>query len=130
MREALDHPIFFVVLMTVAVFCMASIFRWGGKALTAKFSGMFGGAQKIRRLDARAKSWGSAGVFFIRWLVAPLGPWINFASGMTQYSWFRFSLWDALGESFGAALYICLGLFFSDRVQQVGAFLGDRKSVV
>ena len=32
LRESLDHPIFFVVVVTVAVFCMASIFRWGAKA--------------------------------------------------------------------------------------------------
>lgn len=44
MREALDHPIFFVVLMTVAVFCMASIFRWGGKALNVPgVATVFGG---------------------------------------------------------------------------------------
>jgi membrane protein DedA with SNARE-associated domain len=99
--------------------------RWGGKALTARFSRIFGDAKRIQRLDAKAKSWGGAGVFFSRWLVAPLGPWINFASGLTGYSWVRFSVWDFLGESFGAALYIWLGLVFSDRVEQVGAFLGD-----
>lgn len=32
MREALDHPIFFLVVVTVGVFAMASVFRWGFKA--------------------------------------------------------------------------------------------------
>lgn len=44
MREALDHPIFFLVLVTIGVFAMAAIFRWGLKA--AGFGGgaaMFGG---------------------------------------------------------------------------------------
>jgi membrane-associated protein len=99
--------------------------RWGGKVLAAKFSGMFGNARRIKQLEAKAKGWGGAGVFFSRWLVAPLGPWINFASGAADYSWPQFTLWDVLGESFGAGLYICLGLVFSDRVQEVGAIFGD-----
>jgi membrane-associated protein len=99
--------------------------RWGGRALVARFSGMLGSPERLKQLDAKAKSWGGAGVFFSRWLVTPLGPWINLASGAACYSWLRFTLWDFLGEGLGAALYIWLGLVFSDRVQQVGAFLGD-----
>src|ERR1700683_4486307 len=99
--------------------------RWGGKALVARLSRIIGSAEHIRELDAKAKSWGGAGVFFSRWLVAPLGPWINLASGAADYSWLRFTLWDFLGESFGAGLFIWLGLLFSDRVQEIGAILGD-----
>jgi membrane-associated protein len=102
-----------------------AIGRWGSNVVVARFSGMLGNAARLRSLDAKAKSWGGAGVFFSRWLVSPLGPWINLASGAADYSWFRFTLWDFLGESFGAALYIWLGQVFSDRVQAVGAILGD-----
>jgi membrane-associated protein len=99
--------------------------RWGGKKLIAKFTWLLGNAERIKKLDAKAKRWGGAGVFFSRWLVTPLGPWINLASGAADYSWFRFTLWDILGESFGAALFILLGHIFSDRVQEVGAIFGD-----
>ena len=99
--------------------------RWGGSRLVAGLSRIIGSAQRIKELDAKAKSWGDAGVFFSRWLVAPLGPWINLASGAADYSWLRFTLWDFLGESFGAGLFIGLGLIFSDRVQEIGAILGD-----
>jgi membrane protein DedA with SNARE-associated domain len=102
-----------------------AIGRWGGKKLVAKFSRMLGDAERIKKLDAKAKSWGGAGVFFSRWLVTPLGPWINLASGAADYSWFQFTLWDILGESFGAGLFIWLGNVFSDRVQEVGAIFGD-----
>ena len=102
-----------------------AIGRWGGKALVARFSAMLGSAERINKLEARARRWGGAGVFFSRWLVTPLGPWINLASGAAEYSWLQFTLWDVLGESLGAALYIWLGRIFSDRVQQVGAILGD-----
>jgi membrane-associated protein len=99
--------------------------RWGGKKLIAKLSWLLGNAERIQKLDAKAKRWGGAGVFFSRWLVTPLGPWINLASGAADYSWFRFTLWDVLGESFGAALFIWLGHVFSDRVQQIGSIFGD-----
>ncbi len=99
--------------------------RWGGKVLVARVAAMLGNADRIQELDAKAKSWGGTGVFFSRWLVSPLGPWINLASGAADYSWLRFTLWDVLGETLGAALYIWLGLVFSDRVQQIGSILGD-----
>ena len=99
--------------------------RWGGKPLLTRLSRMIGSAERIRELDKKAKSWGGAGVFFSRWLVTPLGPWINLASGIAEYSWLRFTLWDFLGESFGVGLYIWLGLVFSDSVQELGAILGN-----
>jgi membrane protein DedA with SNARE-associated domain len=99
--------------------------RWGGKALVARLSRMLGNAERLKKLDANAKRWGGAGVFFSRWLVTPLGPWINLASGAADYSWVRFTLWDFLGEAIGAALFIWLGFVFNDRVQQVGAIFGD-----
>src|SRR5580658_733376 len=99
--------------------------RWGGTRLVARLSRLIGSAERIAEMDAKAKKWGGAGVFFSRWLVAPLGPWINLASGAADYSWFRFTLWDFLGESFGAVLFIWLGHIFSDRVQEVGAIFGD-----
>jgi membrane protein DedA with SNARE-associated domain len=78
-----------------------------------------------RELEAKAKTWGSAGIFFSRWLVSPLGPWINFASGAGEFPWLRFTFWDVVGKTFRAALYIELGRIFSDRVQEVGSVLGD-----
>src|SRR5271166_2760218 len=54
-----------------------AIGRWGGKALVARFSAMLGSAERINKLEARARRWGGAGVFFSRWLVTPLGPWIK-----------------------------------------------------
>jgi membrane protein DedA with SNARE-associated domain len=102
-----------------------AIGRWGGQALVVKFSNFLGGPERIKKLDERARRWGGAGIFFSRWLVSPLGPWVNLASGMTGYSWLRFTFWDLLGESFGAALYIWLGLVFSDRVVQLGTISGD-----
>ncbi|HEX4276668.1 MAG TPA: VTT domain-containing protein [Bryobacteraceae bacterium] len=102
-----------------------AIGRCGGNLLVSRLKRMLGDSERLRQLDAKAKAWGGAGVFFSRWLVTPLGPWINLASGASRYSWLQFTIWDVLGETVGAALYIWVGIVFNDRVQEVGAVLGD-----
>jgi membrane protein DedA with SNARE-associated domain len=82
-----------------------AIGRWGGAALVARFGGMLGGPPRIAAAEAHARRWGGPGVFLTRWLVTPLGSLINFTSGIAEYPWMRFLLWDALGEALGAAIY-------------------------
>ena len=73
----------------------------------------------------KLRAWGGPGIYITRWLLSPLGPWINLASGTAGYPWHRFLFWDTLGELTGAAVYISLGRFFSDRVMALYAVLGD-----
>jgi len=65
------------------------------------------------------------GIFLSRWLVTPLGPWLNVTSGIAEYSWSRFLLWDLLGNLFGVVLFVTLGYFFSGQVQAMADILGD-----
>jgi membrane-associated protein len=99
--------------------------RWGGEAMQARLTRLLGSEDRLRELDARARSWGGAGVFFSRWLVTPLGPFVNLASGAAGYSWMRFTFWDITGEFLCSALFVGLGFAFSDRVQAIGALIGD-----
>jgi membrane protein DedA with SNARE-associated domain len=102
-----------------------AIGRWGGSAAVAELSGFFGKKDSIEAMEAKAKAWGGPGIFVTRWLLSPLGPWINLASGTAGYPWHRFLFWDILGEFTGAAVYISLGRFFSDRVMALDGVLGD-----
>jgi membrane protein DedA with SNARE-associated domain len=102
-----------------------AIGRWGGGALIRRLSRLVGGPDKLRQAEARARAWGGAGVFLTRWLLTPLGPAVNLASGTAGYPWPRFVLWDVLGEFLGVAIYILLGRAFSDRVVELGAIFGD-----
>ena len=76
-------------------------------------------------MEAKAKAWGGPGIFITRWLLSALGPWINLACGTAGYPWHRFLVWDILGEFTGAALFISLGRFFSDRVMALYGVLGN-----
>ncbi|MGI8469448.1 MAG: DedA family protein [Pyrinomonadaceae bacterium] len=104
--------------------------RFGGRSLANRITNRIGGSDKIRRAEEFSKRWGGAGIFFSRWLVGPLGPWINLSSGITAYPWMRFVFWDVLGEALWVVLYVTLGKIFSDRVQQVAEFLGNLTWVI
>jgi membrane-associated protein len=102
-----------------------AIGRWGGPVVVAKLIGLFGKHANLEAMEAKAKAWGGPGIFLTRWLLSPLGPWINLASGTAGYPWHRFLFWDVLGELTGAAIYISLGRVFSDSVMALDAVLGD-----
>ena len=105
--------------------CGYAIGRWGGPAIVARLSGLLGNRVDLQAMEAKVKAWGGPGIFLTRWLLSPLGPWINLASGTAGYPWRRFLFWDILGEITGAAVFISLGRFFSDRVMSLYAVLGD-----
>jgi membrane protein DedA with SNARE-associated domain len=102
-----------------------AIGRWGGQAVITKLSGLFGKLANLEAMEAKAKAWGGPGIFITRWLLSPLGPWINLASGTARYPWHRFLFWDILGEFTGAAIFISLGWYFSDRVMALYGVLGN-----
>jgi membrane protein DedA with SNARE-associated domain len=99
--------------------------RWGGRRLIVRISRRLGGETKIKKAEALSKKWGGPGIFFSRWLVTQLGPWLNVTSGIAGYPWRRFIFWDALGEVLWVVLYVMLGYIFSDRVQYISEILGN-----
>lgn len=104
--------------------------RWGGHHVIARIRRRKNGEARIAEAHAFAERWGAAGIFFSRWLVTPMGPWLNLTSGMTGYSWTRFFLWDVLGETLWVVLYVLLGKFFSGRVQALLDILGNLSWVI
>jgi membrane protein DedA with SNARE-associated domain len=104
--------------------------RWGGRRLVDRITGRIGGATKIQKAETLSKRWGGAGIFFSRWLITELGPWINVTSGLTRYPWRHFVVWDILGEVLWVVLYVMLGYKFSDRVQYLVEILGNLAWVI
>lgn len=100
--------------------------RWGGRPLASKL----GAADRIAKAETFSRTWGAAGIFFSRWLVGPLGPWINITSGLTAYSWPRFLILDIIGELLWVAIYVSLGRQFSDKVEAIADLLGNLTWVV
>ncbi len=99
--------------------------RWGGQRLLARLKRRKDGEAKVAQAQRFAKRWGGAGIFFSRWLLTPLGPWLNLTSGIAAYPWSRFLCWDVLGELLWVIAYVMLGKFFSDRIQALVEVLGN-----
>lgn len=101
------------------------ISRWGGRRLIDRITRRLGGAEKIKKAEALSKKWGGPGIFFSRWLITELGPWLNVTSGIARYPWRHFIFWDVLGEVLWVVLYVMLGYIFSDKVQYIAEILGN-----
>ena len=104
--------------------------RWGGRRLINRITRRLGIENKIKEAEVLTKRWSGAGIFFSRWLITALGPWVNVASGIAGYPWRRFLLWDVLGEVLWVVLYVCIGYAFSNRVQAIAEILGNLTWVV
>ncbi len=79
----------------------------------------------LERARAFSRRWGGPGVFFSRWLVSPLGPYVNFLSGAADVGWRRFALWAMAGEAVWVGLYVGLGYGFASRLEAVAEILGN-----
>jgi membrane-associated protein len=99
--------------------------RWGGRRLSVGLSRLVGGQDRFAQAEAWLKRWEGAGIFFSRWLLTPLGPFVNIISGLSKYSWPRFAIYCVTGEGLWVALYVMLGRSFSDRVLAMSDFFRD-----
>lgn len=82
-------------------------------------------ARAVSQASAYVRDKGGIGVFLSRWLVSPLGPYVNFAGGAAGMRLSRFTPADLAGEAVWVALYTGLGFAFADRIVELGAVLGN-----
>ena len=86
-----------------------------------------GGQRKIlyHRAKKYSAKWGGMGVFLSRWLLSPLGPYVNFIGGASGVKWPVFTLAAAAGEAIWVSLYTGLGFVFSDQIEMVADIAGN-----
>lgn len=99
--------------------------RLGGAAVTRRLAGRPRAAATIARAERLVQRWGGLGVFLSRWLLSPLAPWVNLATGTARYPWPRFALWELLGGALWLGLYLGLGMLFSRSVHNLALVLGN-----
>ncbi|MDF1854109.1 DedA family protein [Pseudooceanicola sp.] len=99
------------------------------RAGSARLERLLARRPKRRALFERARALtdkhGGPGVFFSRWLVSPLGPYANFAAGLTRFHHLKFTLWGAAGEVAWVAIYIGLGRLFAGQLDMAAEFAQD-----
>lgn len=79
----------------------------------------------VRRARKLTRDWGGPGVFFSRWLLSPLGPYVNLVAGATRTERLRFTVWGVAGEAVWVTLYIGLGTLFASNIEEVAAIAGN-----
>lgn len=99
--------------------------RLGGRRLATRVGKWIGGEKRMAKVEATAQKWGGFGIFFSRWLVVQIAPWINISSGFTAYPYPRFLMWDIAGEAVWVGIYVFIGEIFSGRVQELMEMLGN-----
>ena len=99
--------------------------RTGGRRLITSFSNRSGDDDNLKKAERFSRRWGDMGIFLSRWLVTPLGPWLNLTSGATLYPPHRFMFWVLMGEIVWVFLFVMLGWIFSDRVQYITDLMGN-----
>jgi len=99
--------------------------RAGGAALARRLRARPRRARLMARAHRVTERHGALGVFISRWLLSPLGPYVNVAAGGAGLGWARFTLWDAAGEAVWVGLYLGLGAAFASHLEQVAAVLGN-----
>ena len=68
---------------------------------------------------------GALGIFFTRWLFAPVGPWANFAAGATGFNYRKFTFWAIAGEVVWVSLYVLLGYSFAGNIEAASQLAGS-----
>ncbi len=99
--------------------------RWGGRRLAGWVGKLLGGEKRMLRVEETAKKWGGVGIFFSRWLVIQLGPWINLISGFTFFPYPRFLMWDLAGEAVWVVIFVLIGKIFSGQAQVLMEMMGN-----
>jgi membrane protein DedA with SNARE-associated domain len=82
----------------------------------------------LAKADRLMERRGVMAVFLTRWLLSPLGPYVNLIAGSTRYGWGRFTAAGVAGESVWAGLYVGAGFVFGGNIaaasNAIGSLLG------
>jgi membrane-associated protein len=96
-----------------------------GAPLLSRISRTRRKAKLVQRATDYIRARGTLAVFFSRWLVSPLGPYVNLAGGASDMGWLRFSGASVTGEAVWVGFYIGTGYMFADRIVEVSSLLGN-----
>lgn len=84
----------------------------------------------LAKADGLMERRGVLAVFLTRWLLSPLGPYVNLIAGSTRYAWGRFTAAGVAGEAVWAGLYVGTGYGFAGNVAAASNALGSALGMI
>jgi membrane protein DedA with SNARE-associated domain len=104
--------------------------RGYGSPLLARLGRDPGREKLLARAHEMMDRQGISAIFFSRWLVSPLGPWVNLVAGSMGYAWLKFSTVGIAGEAVWAGLYVGTGYAFAGNVEAASSTLGSALGMI
>jgi membrane-associated protein len=104
--------------------------RGFGAAALARLRTDPGRDRLLAKADGFIEQRGVLAVFLSRWLVSPLGPYVNLIAGSTRYGWGRFTVAGVAGEAVWAGLYVGTGYGFAGNVEAASQALGSALGMI
>ena len=74
---------------------------------------------KIAKAQNYLDKHGKSSIFFTRFLISAMGPFVNAAAGITAYNMSTFIMFVSFGELFWTCMYLGLGYWFGDSWQSI-----------
>jgi membrane protein DedA with SNARE-associated domain len=99
--------------------------RGAGRAMVDRLAARPKRGDIIRKARDLLDRRGGIAVFLSRWLLSPLGPYVNFAAGAGGLDWRVFVLWGMAGEAIWVTAYVGLGYAFTGSLGAVASLLGN-----
>ncbi|MDZ7822698.1 MAG: DedA family protein [Ahrensia sp.] len=98
--------------------------RAGGPKLNARLQGSRW-SKVLKRAENYSLKWGAIGVFLSRWLVSPVGPYLNYLVGMTKMPWLSFTAMSIVGEAIWIVGFLSIGYAFSASITKIDAVVAN-----
>jgi membrane protein DedA with SNARE-associated domain len=99
-----------------------------------RIDGILGRKAKAAQMMASARDKlvrrGGVTVFLTRWLMSPLGPYVNLTAGAAGFSWLRFSVASAAGELVWVLVYAGLGWAFATNIEMIAELSGNITAIL
>ena len=99
--------------------------RFARPRIERQLAGKAKAARMLLTARQRLSASGGMTVFLTRWLFSPLGPYVNLMAGAGGFSWRRFTVASAAGESVWVGLYAGLGWAFSSNIDMIADLSGN-----
>lgn len=97
-----------------------------GRAGSSRLSRLRGkSAEMVAKASAMAEQHGVWAVFISRWLLSPLGPYMNLVAGAARMRWLPFTLSDVAGEVVWVTLYLGAGYTFAGQIELIAEIAGN-----
>lgn len=97
-----------------------------GRAGSARLGRLKGkSAAMVGKAQCLTERYGVWAVFLSRWLLSPLGPYMNLVTGAARMNWLRFALSVMAGETVWVTLYLGAGYVFAGQIEAVSDIAGN-----